>query len=302
MASPEVLSRLEQRAVQAEQMIQVLTKQVGQLQKVAVSALKDELRRENLELLQEVDKLKTCLLSHEKTQGITQYYDFTSQMTPSSSACDPQIQADVISPPVQASPAPQTNKQNKEKGDKKSEKKEKKAGGGGGKKQEEGPVDVSRLDFRVGRIVSAKKHPDADTLYVSQVDVGEEKIRTVISGLVRHIPLEEMQNRVVVLLCNLKPANMRGIASEAMIMCASTPDKVEILAPPAGSQPGDLIEFEGYTRNPDAVLNPKKKIFETCAPDLKTDANKVAMYKGIPFTVPGKGIVLSQTMSNVQIK
>ncbi|KAG7168632.1 Aminoacyl tRNA synthase complex-interacting multifunctional protein 1-like [Homarus americanus] len=286
MASPEVLSRLEQRAVQAEQMIQVLTKQVGQLQKVAVSALKDELRRENLELLQEVDKLKTCLLSHEKTQGITQYYDFTSQMTPSSSACDPQIQADVISPPVQASPAPQTNKQNKEKGDKKSEKKEKKAGGGGGKKQEEGPVDVSRLDFRVGRIV----------------DVGEEKIRTVISGLVRHIPLEEMQNRVVVLLCNLKPANMRGIASEAMIMCASTPDKVEILAPPAGSQPGDLIEFEGYTRNPDAVLNPKKKIFETCAPDLKTDANKVAMYKGIPFTVPGKGIVLSQTMSNVQIK
>ena len=35
-----------------------------------------------------------------------------------------------------------------------------------------------------------------------------------------------MQNRMVVLLCNLKPAKMRGIVSEAMVMCASTPDKV----------------------------------------------------------------------------
>ena len=48
----------------------------------------------------------------------------------------------------------------------------------------------------------------------------------VISGLVKHIPLEEMQNRMVILLCNLKPAKMRGIVSEAMVMCASTPDKV----------------------------------------------------------------------------
>ena len=50
----------------------------------------------------------------------------------------------------------------------------------------------------------------------------------VISGLVKHIPLEEMQNRMVILLCNLKPAKMRGIVSEAMVMCASTPDKVRI--------------------------------------------------------------------------
>ena len=58
------------------------------------------------------------------------------------------------------------------------------------------------------------------------IECGEEKPRQVISGLVRHIPLEEMQNRMVVLLCNLKPAKMRGIVSEAMVMCASTPDKV----------------------------------------------------------------------------
>ncbi len=42
----------------------------------------------------------------------------------------------------------------------------------------------------------------------------------------RFIPLEEMQNRPAILMCNLKPSKMRGIMSEAMVMCASTPDKV----------------------------------------------------------------------------
>ena len=45
-------------------------------------------------------------------------------------------------------------------------------------------VDVSRLDFRIGKIVEVEKHPDADTLYLEKVDVGEAAPRTVVSGLV----------------------------------------------------------------------------------------------------------------------
>ena len=78
------------------------------------------------------------------------------------------------------------------------------------------------------------------------IECGEEKPRQVISGLVKHIPLEEMQNRMVILLCNLKPAKMRGILSEAMVMCASTPEKVEILCPPANAVPGDLVAVPGF--------------------------------------------------------
>ena len=54
------------------------------------------------------------------------------------------------------------------------------------------PVDVSRLDMRIGQIVGVKKHPDADTLYVEEVDVGEGRNRTVVSGLVNHIPIEQV--------------------------------------------------------------------------------------------------------------
>lgn len=72
-------------------------------------------------------------------------------------------------------------------------------------------------------------HADVNSNLSHQVDVGENKMRTVVSGLVRFVPVEEMQNRMVVLLCNLKPAKMRGVTSEAMVMCASTPEKVTLL-------------------------------------------------------------------------
>ena len=49
-------------------------------------------------------------------------------------------------------------------------------------------MDVSRLDLRVGRIVTAEKHPDAASLYVAPVAVGAAAPRTVVSGLVNHIP------------------------------------------------------------------------------------------------------------------
>ena len=53
-------------------------------------------------------------------------------------------------------------------------------------------VTVSALDLRIGRINNVKKHPDADTLYVEEVDCGEEAPRTVVSGLVKQIPMEQV--------------------------------------------------------------------------------------------------------------
>lgn len=167
---------------------------------------------------------------------------------------------------------------------------------------EEAPIDIRRLDLRVGKIVECSKHPDADGLYLEKIDCGEANPRTVISGLVKFVPLEEMQNRMVVVLCNLKPVKMRGILSEAMVMCASTPEKVEVLSPPAGAVPGDLIHCEGFPREPDTQMNPKKKVFETVAPDLMTNGSLEACYKGAKLEVPEKGSIVSQTLKNVHVK
>ncbi|XP_050142709.1 probable methionine--tRNA ligase isoform X4 [Malus sylvestris] len=137
----------------------------------------------------------------------------------------------------------------------------------------EAEISISRLDIRVGLITKAQKHPDADSLYVEDIDVGEGQTRTVVSGLVKYIPLEKMQNRKVCVLCNLKPANMRGIKSEAMVLAASNSDHttVELVEPPEGAQVGERVTFPGFVGEPDKILNPKKKVWETLQVDLHTN-------------------------------
>jgi len=294
MASAEVLQKLETRAVAAEKLISMLKLQIAEAKEVqkqkgsaASDAELETLRAQNASLKSEIETWKGKLVQAEIANGKIQVAHCTApEKTPSATEATTEKRTE--SAPM-AVP----------KGEKKPKKEKKEAPAKSS--EPEGPVDVGRLDMRVGHIRSAKKHPDADSLYVEEVDVGEEKPRTVISGLVKFIPEAEMQDRMAVIMCNLKPSKMRGIMSEAMVMCASTPEKVEILTPPAGSKPGDPVHVEGYPRNPDAQLNPKKKIFEACAPDLTVNGDKEACYKGIKWTVNGE-VVKSQTLVNVQVK
>lgn len=191
------------------------------------------------------------------------------------------------------------------------QRKKPKGGEGGGKKAggqgqgggaEEVPITVARLNMRIGRIVKVEKHPDADSLYVEEVDVGEGKNRTIVSGLVKHVPLEQMQDRVAVFVLNLKPAKMRGVLSEGMIMCASTPDKVEILEPPPGVEIGERVNVQDYPGEPDPLLNPKKKIWEQIQPDLRVNEEGLATYKGKPWIIEGKGMFKAATMRDSIIK
>ena len=147
-------------------------------------------------------------------------------------------------------------------------------------------VDVSRLNLKVGRVLEVQKHSGADSLYVEKIDIGEDKPRNVVSGLVKFMTMEEIKDRLIIVVSNMKPSAMRGVTSEAMVLCASTADgtKTEFVEPPAGSQPGDKVFIEGHDAGaPDAVLNPKKKIFEKIQPEFKTSEEKIATYKGKPF-------------------
>lgn len=144
------------------------------------------------------------------------------------------------------------------------------------------PPSPSVVDLRVGFIQKAVKHPDADSLYVSTIDVGDEEgPRTICSGLVNYVPLEDMQERYVVIVANLKPVSMRGIKSCGMVLCASKKEDgvVEFVNPPAGSQPGDKIYFEGHEGTPDKQLNPKKKLWEQIQPHFTTLEDFTVVYQ-----------------------
>ena len=72
------------------------------------------------------------------------------------------------------------------------------------------------------------KHPEADTLYVEKVDVGESEPRTIVSGLVEYCSVDSLLNRNVVVLCNLKPRALKGIMSFGMLLCCSNQDHTKV--------------------------------------------------------------------------
>ncbi|KAJ9095789.1 hypothetical protein QFC20_006584 [Naganishia adeliensis] len=139
-----------------------------------------------------------------------------------------------------------------------------------------GPLP-SMIDLRVGKVLEVSRHPDADSLYVEKIDVGEEEPRIVCSGLVAYMKPEEIQDQTIVVVCNLKPVTMRGVKSFAMLLCATAAEGkeagIEFVRPPAGSKPGERIYFEGEkyeNAQPEPLLNPKKKAFETVQPGFIT--------------------------------
>ncbi|XP_071956556.1 tyrosine--tRNA ligase, cytoplasmic-like [Antedon mediterranea] len=164
-------------------------------------------------------------------------------------------------------------------------------------------LSPSRLNIKVGKIVSAEMHPDADTLYLEKIDIGEDVPRTVISGLAGKVELEQLRDRLVVVLCNLKPVKMRGIESQAMLLCAVSEDgTIEPLSPPEASSPGEVALFEGHSSGePDAELKPKKKVFEQLQVDLKTSSNGIAQWKDHQL-VTKLGPVVAPSLKNASIR
>jgi len=293
------MENLQQSLEQSEKTVTLLREQIAIL--TALAAQKNnpneehEIKRitkENELLGNELKKLKQNLQYYEVQNGVLQV-DVPKGITKSA------LMSDVSETSVVEKECNRENekKQNKEKKPKAEGNKKQQAPAEGAKE-----VDVSQLNMKIGLIVNVKKHPDADALYVEEVNVGEEKNRTIVSGLVKHYTLDEMQNRMGIFLCNLKPAKMRGVLSEGMIMCASSPEKVEILQVPTGSVIGERVTCEGFPGEPDSQLNPKKKVWEQIQKDLFVTKDGTASYKGGAFTVSGKGTCVAPSMRECIIK
>ncbi len=103
------------------------------------------------------------------------------------------------------------------------------------------PADeLKKLDLRIGRIAEVHDHPDADKLIVMIIDLGDEE-RQLVAGLKEHYSKEELEGKVITVVCNLKPAKLRGIESQCMLLAASDEEKVSILMPDGDAKPGDRI-------------------------------------------------------------
>jgi methionyl-tRNA synthetase len=130
-----------------------------------------------------------------------------------------------------------------EKAEKKEEKKKEE------KKVEENKIDIieyddfAKVDLRVGKIVEADKHPNADKLLLLKVDLGEEQPRTILAGIAAWYKPEELVGREIIVVANLKPRKMRGIFSEGMLLAATdSSGKPVLLTPSEYVEPGAKVK------------------------------------------------------------
>ncbi|MDR2698186.1 MAG: methionine--tRNA ligase [Candidatus Methanoplasma sp.] len=137
-------------------------------------------------------------------------------------------------------------------------------------------MDFKGLDLRVGRIISAEDHPDAEKLFLLKIDIGEETPRQIVAGLRAYYSKEQMVGKSIILVSNLKPAKLRGFMSQGMLLAADDEalggTSVQLLRPSEDIPPGtkmnsgldnssSVIEYKDFQKVKMAVFRvPSEKI------------------------------------------
>lgn len=88
--------------------------------------------------------------------------------------------------------------------------------------------DFAKVELKTAKILSCEPVKKSDKLLCLQVELGEEK-RQIVSGIAEYYKPEEMVGKTVIVVSNLKPAKLRGVESQGMILAADTPDGVQVV-------------------------------------------------------------------------
>jgi methionyl-tRNA synthetase len=84
-----------------------------------------------------------------------------------------------------------------------------------------------KIELKVGKIVEVEDIPNTDKLYKLKIDVGEKKLE-VVAGIKKYYKKEELKDKLCIVFVNLKPAVIKGIKSEGMILAAVNKEKDEV--------------------------------------------------------------------------
>ena len=146
--------------------------------------------------------------------------------------------------------------------------------------------DFTKMDIRIGKVTKVWVHQAADKLYCEEIDVGEDEPRQIASGLRSFYPLEEMEGRMVCVVCNLKASKIVGFNSNGMVLAGKSADGsvTELVDPPVGATIGERVYIEGQEGEPQSSnVIKKRKTWDTVKKNLKVDGNKNATHDNLVF-------------------
>ncbi|HQJ06590.1 MAG TPA: class I tRNA ligase family protein, partial [Spirochaetota bacterium] len=151
-------------------------------------------------------------------------------------------------------------------------------------KNKSGADPFSKIYLKVGKIVEIKKHPKADKLFIEKIDLGSGDVRQIVSGLAPYYKEEELLNKKVVVVANLKEAVLRGEPSKGMLLAAENKDKsvVEVIFP--DGEIGEIVKVEGIEPSTNEIT-----IDDFFAVEIKVE-NRVVKYNGKELKVGEKNV------------
>lgn len=85
------------------------------------------------------------------------------------------------------------------------------------------------LDMRVGTIINARKHPNADKIICLEIDFGEGKPRQILSGIAQAYGIDELPGKKVCAVLNLAPRKIRGLISQGMVLTTDDGQRLALL-------------------------------------------------------------------------
>ena len=100
--------------------------------------------------------------------------------------------------------------------------------------------DFKKIEMKVGEVISVESVPNADKLYVLQVDVGGKQVQ-LVAGLRPFYKENEIRGKKIVVVANLEPAKIRGMDSEGMLLAASENENVSLLTVDRDIPVGSII-------------------------------------------------------------
>ena len=112
----------------------------------------------------------------------------------------------------------------------------------------------SKIDLRVAKIIDIKDHPQADKLYMLQLDLGALGKRVIVAGMKAFYSKDEMLGKKIIVVSNLKPAKLRGVMSNGMLLAAEDDEGNVVLLDPGDANPGTEVFVEGISREPVKIL------------------------------------------------
>ena len=135
------------------------------------------------------------------------------------------------------------------------------------------------LNLKVAEIVDVKDHPDAHKLYVLQINLGKEK-RQLVAGLKEHYSKDELKNKKIIVVMNLKYAKLRGVESQGMLSAAEDKNGTIGILTVKDAEPGDTVKCGNLENSNEQITFKDFQKLEITAKSGKVICNNAELKTG----------------------